>query len=221
MAPVLGLVVESLIPLLLLFIPNLGVVLALAFHSFIPNLGVVLALAFHSFIPNLGVMLALAFHSLVLLTPAPNYAGGFSVSCACRLLLALPNLEQAASVQLFSRAGVIAGAVSSALVPSATFGAFAAIGAALLTALVPNLDLKAILPNLDRTAFLPNLDRTALLRGRIASQRMQLPLAAEPNLEADPNLGARRLMHAASYATALYAFVLPVLGLLHMGSSSM
>ena len=153
----LGLVVESLIPLLLLFIPNLGVVLALAFHA------------------------------LVLLTPAPNYAGGFSVSCACRLLLALPNLEQAASVQLFSRAGVIAGAVSSALVPSATFGAFAAIGAALLTALVPNLDLKAILPN----------------------------------LEADPNLGARRLMHAASYATALYAFVLPVLGLLHMGSSSM
>ena len=100
--------------------------------------------------------------------------------------------------------------------PSATFGAFAAIGAALLTALVPNLDLKAILPNLDRTAFLPNLDRTALLRGRIASQRMQLS-----TLEADPNLGARRLMHAASYATALYAFVLPVLGLLHMGSSSM
>ena len=67
MAPVLGLVVESLIPLLLLFIPTLGVALAFAFHA------------------------------LVLLTPAPNYAGGFSVSCACRLLLALPDLEQAGS----------------------------------------------------------------------------------------------------------------------------
>jgi hypothetical protein len=52
-------------------------------------------------------------------------------------------------------------------------------------------------------------------------QRPSPPLAADPNLEADPNLGARRLMHAASYATALYAFALPVLGLLHMGSSSM
>ena len=101
---------------------------------------------------------------------------------------------------------MIAGAVSSALVPSATFGAFAAIGAALITALMPNLD------------------RAALLRGRMAPHRMQRPsppLAADPNLEADPNLGARRLMHAASYATALYAFALPVLGLLHMGSSSM
>jgi hypothetical protein len=68
-------------------------------------------------------------------------------------------------------------------------------------------------------AFLPNLDRMALLRGRM--QRPSPPLAADPNMEADPNLGARRLMHAASYATALYAFALPVLGLLHMGSSSM
>jgi hypothetical protein len=32
----------------------------------------------------------LAFHLLVLLCPAPNFAGGFSVCCAARLLLLLP-----------------------------------------------------------------------------------------------------------------------------------
>ena len=36
------------------------------------------------------VVTASAFHLLVLLAPAPNFAGGFSVCCAARLLLLLP-----------------------------------------------------------------------------------------------------------------------------------
>ena len=33
---------------------------------------------------------ALMFHLLVLMCPAPNFAGGFSTSCAARLMLILP-----------------------------------------------------------------------------------------------------------------------------------
>ena len=134
--------------------------------------------------PRAGVALALLFHGLVLLTPAPNYAGGFSVSCAARLLLCLPP-TCAARVQLLAAAPAIAVSVAAAAtaVPSATLAAFAAISTAHLAALVP------------------------------APPPPTAPPPARPRL--------RCLTSGAAWATALYAVALPVLGLQHMGSSSM
>ncbi|CAK9050962.1 unnamed protein product [Durusdinium trenchii] len=76
--------------------------------------------------PALGVVTASAFHLLVLLAPAPNFAGGFSVCCAARLLLLLP-LEAAARCSLLNPLVVLTCAVFAALVPSCAFGAFGAL----------------------------------------------------------------------------------------------
>ncbi len=157
--------------------------LAVAVEALIP---ILLRLA-----PRAGVALATLFHALVLLTPAPNYAGGFSVSCVARLLLALPP-AQARHVELLTPWPAAAAALAAAAVPSATFAAFFALATAHLGALA-------------RRAGAPNPATHAAATARGDCGRVH----------------TARYARAATALTAGYAFMLPVLGLMHMGSSSM
>ena len=171
--------------------PALASTAAAAVAACAPTLAIAVELlipALLYFRPRAGVALALLFHGLVLLTPAPNYAGGFSVSCAARLLLCLPP-TRAAHVQLLAVGPALAASLAAAATaePSATLTAFAAIGTAHLVALVPR-DAPATAP--PPPARLSHGERRSLTSG-------------------------------AAWATALYAVALPVLGLQHMGSSSM
>ena len=83
---------------------------------------VMLPLAMACF-PRLGVFLALLFHLLVVLAPAPNFAGGFSVTCASRLILCLP--WEAASALGHISLAVLGAALAVAFVRSAAFATFA------------------------------------------------------------------------------------------------
>ena len=133
-----------------------------------------------------GVALAVLFHALVLLTPAPNYAGGFSISCVSRLLLCL-TVDGAARVRLLEWGPLCAAALAAALVPSATCAAFAAVAAALVASIAK------------RGGAPPQGG------GAVATPRPRSGVAVS----------------LAATLTAVYAFGLPILGLQHMGSSSM
>ncbi|CAE7264546.1 unnamed protein product [Symbiodinium natans] len=73
-------------------------------------------------VPRVGVFLALLFHLLVVLAPAPNFAGGFSVTCASRLLLCLP--WEAAACGRVSALAVLGAALAASLIRSAAFAIF-------------------------------------------------------------------------------------------------
>eukprot|EP00435_Cladocopium_sp_Y103_P039438 s1307_g10.t1 len=83
--------------------------------------------------PRLGVLSALAFHLLVLLCPAPNFAGGFSVCCAARLLLLLP-MEAAAQCR-WSPWVALGAAVFAGVIPSAASAAYGALAFSVLQGL--------------------------------------------------------------------------------------
>eukprot|EP00434_Breviolum_minutum_P031016 symbB.v1.2.027433.t1/scaffold2815.1/size69651/2 len=75
--------------------------------------------------PKVGTLSALMFHLLVLMCPAPNFAGGFSTSCAARLMLILP-LEAAVHCNALSHWVPLGAALLAALLPSAAAGAYGA-----------------------------------------------------------------------------------------------
>ena len=166
--------------------PGLAIVapwIALAVEALIPTLMITS--------PELGVSVALLFHGLVLLTPAPNYAGGFSVACAHRLLLCMAP-GRAAKVSLLSPAPVLAAAVMMAIVPSATCAAYAAIAVAHIIALSTPNDAKE--------------------EDTPAAGEVGYPLL---------DYRSRRFVKASGSIVVVYGIALPILGLLHMGSCSM
>lgn len=126
--------------------------------------------------PRLGVLSALSFHCLVLMAPAPNFAGGFSACCAARLLLALP--PAAASRCRLSASVALGAAAAAAVTPSAACAAFGALA-------------------------------VATLQGLLAK-------GAWPTEPSWPYKVRAMLL-----LTFVYAFLLPILGLQHMGSCSM
>ena len=77
------------------------------------------------YFPQLGVGLALLFHLLVVLAPAPNFAGGFSVTCASRLILCLPWEAAASALNHISALAVLGAALAVAFIRSAAFATFA------------------------------------------------------------------------------------------------
>ncbi|KAK3237090.1 hypothetical protein CYMTET_52816 [Cymbomonas tetramitiformis] len=188
-APILTLLVEIGIPILLLFPTKTS--------------------------KKLGVALALLLHLLIALTPPPNCAGNFSVACAARLFVFIPEAVASSLAEMI------------ACLRRAALGEFRALGAlgavVLLTALMARVGIHEHFndwaPPVYAVLCIP------FVRG--LTSRSPAP-ASPPAKSSDVSQTheATRLVQVMCRRTLvdvalLYAFALPVLGLQDLGASTM